>query len=150
MRESVYPFSMKKGRVTNLKKRSQYRIRKEKIKKELKEYEKTNKLTKKERKALHEWVDAGFDVYESDSALFPGFSYIDSLRAEKELDDLLNGLTKTEQEYVYDYCMDWNPYLDEPFFNLEKLDELDLKHLPVQAQEEYEQTLDIPEDDLPF
>lgn len=110
--------------------KSKYRIRKN----ELRKFEKENKLTKKEKERLHMWVDAGHSAYD--------LQWLYELREEEELDELLRGLTDKQKEYVYNYCMSWNPFIDEPYFDYEKFEELDLKNLPVKEEE--------PEIDLPF
>ena len=125
----VYPYflDMKKKKT-----KSKYRIRKN----ELRKFEKENKLTKKEKERLHMWVDAGNSAYD--------LQWLYELREEEELDELLSGLTDKQKDYVYSYCMNFNPFVDEPYFDYEKFEELDLKNLPV--KEEYEE----PEIDLPF
>ena len=66
------------------------------------------------------------------------------LREEEELDELLSGLTDKQKDYVYSYCMNFNPFVDEPYFDYERFEELDLKNLPTFEEEEE------PEIDLPF
>lgn len=103
---------------------------------ELKKFKKTHKLTKKEKERLHWWVDAGHSAYDT--------RWWDELEQEEELDELLGGLTTAQQDYVYSQCMNWNPFIDEPYFDYERFDELDLKNLPTFEEEEE------PEIDLPF
>lgn len=126
---SVYPYflDMKKKKT-----KSKYRIRKN----ELRKFEKENKLTKKEKERLHWWVDAGNSAYD--------LQWLYELREEEELDELLSGLTDKQKDYVYSYCMNFNPFVDEPYFDYEKFEELDLKNLPVKEEDEE------PEIDLPF
>ena len=62
-------------------KQSKYRIRKEKLKRELKEYEKSMTLTKKERKMLHDWVNEGHSLYEGEVGNFSNEDYIGSVQA---------------------------------------------------------------------
>lgn len=112
--------------------KSRYRIRKN----ELRKFEKENKLTKKEKERLHWWVDAGNSAYD--------LRWLYELREEEELDELLSGLTDKQKDYVYSYCMNWNPFVDEPYFDYERFEELDLKNLPTFEEEEE------PEIDLPF
>lgn len=112
--------------------KSKYRIRKN----ELRKFEKENKLTKKEKERLHWWVDAGNSAYD--------LQWLYELREEEELDELLSGLTDKQKDYVYSYCMNFNPFVDEPYFDYEKFEELDLKNLPVKEEDEE------PEIDLPF
>lgn len=112
--------------------KSKYRIRKN----ELRKFEKENKLTKKEKERLHWWVDAGHSAYD--------LRWLYELREEEELDELLSGLTDKQKDYVYSYCMNWNPFVDEPYFDYERFEELDLKNLPTFEEEEE------PEIDLPF
>lgn len=116
----------------DMKKKSKYRIRKN----ELRRFEKENKLTKKEKERLHMWVDAGNSAYD--------LQWLYELREEEELDELLSGLTDKQKDYVYSYCMNFNPFVDEPYFDYEKFEELDLKNLPVKEEDEE------PEIDLPF
>ena len=125
----VYPYflDMKKKKT-----KSKYRIRKN----ELRKFEKENKLTKKEKERLHWWVDAGNSAYD--------LQWLYELREEEELDELLSGLTDAQVNYVYSYCMNFNPFVDEPYFDYEKFEELDLKNLPVKEEDEE------PEIDLPF
>lgn len=125
----VYPcfLDMKKKKT-----KSKYRIRKN----ELRKFEKENKLTKKEKERLHWWVDAGNSAYD--------LQWLYELREEEELDELLSGLTDKQKDYVYSYCMNFNPFVDEPYFDYEKFEELDLKNLPVKEEDEE------PEIDLPF
>lgn len=125
----VYPYflDMKKKKT-----KSKYRIRKN----ELRKFEKENKLTKKEKERLHWWVDAGNSAYD--------LQWLYELREEEELDELLSGLTDKQKDYVYSYCMNFNPFVDEPYFDYEKFEELDLKNLPVKEEDEE------PEIDLPF
>ena len=126
---SAYPYflDMKKKKT-----KSKYRIRKN----ELRKFEKENKLTKKEKERLHWWVDAGNSAYD--------LQWLYELREEEELDELLSGLTDAQVNYVYSYCMNWNPFVDEPYFDYEKFEELDLNNLPVKEDDEE------PEIDLPF
>lgn len=125
----VYPYflDMKKKKT-----KSKYRIRKN----ELRKFEKENKLTKKEKERLHMWVDAGNSAYD--------LQWLYELRVEEELDELLSGLTDKQKDYVYSYCMNFNPFVDEPYFDYERFEELDLKNLPVKEEDEE------PEIDLPF
>lgn len=117
----VYPYflDMKKKKT-----KSKYRIRKN----ELRKFEKENKLTKKEKERLHMWVDAGNSAYD--------LQWLYELREEEELDELLSGLTDKQKDYVYSYCMNFNPFVDEPYFDYEKFEELDLKNLPVKEEDE--------------
>lgn len=123
----TYFLGMKKKKT-----KSKYRIRKN----ELRKFEKENKLTKKEKERLHWWVDAGNSAYD--------LQWLYELREEEELDELLSGLTDKQKDYVYSYCMNFNPFVDEPYFDYEKFEELDLKNLPVKEEDEE------PEIDLPF
>lgn len=86
-----------------MKKKSKYRIRKN----ELRKFEKENKLTKKEKERLHMWVDAGHSAYD--------LQWLYELREEEEFDELLSGLTDAQVNYVYSYCMNWDPIMEEPF-----------------------------------
>ena len=122
----VYPYFL------DMKKKSKYRIRKN----ELRKFEKENKLTKKEKERLHMWVDAGHSAYD--------LQWLYELREEEELDELLSGLTDKQKDYVYSYCMNWNPFVDEPYFDYEKFEELDLKNLPVKEEEDEEPEIDLP------
>ena len=117
----VYPYflDMKKKKT-----KSKYRIRKN----ELRKFEKENKLTKKEKERLHWWVDAGNSAYD--------LQWLYELREEEELDELLSGLTDKQKDYVYSYCMNFNPFVDEPYFDYERFEELDLKNLPVKEEDE--------------
>lgn len=112
--------------------KSKYRIRKNELRKFLRE----NKLTKKEKERLHWWVDAGNSAYD--------LQWLYELREEEALDELLSGLTDKQKDYVYSYCMNWNPFIDEPYFDYERFEELDLENLPTFEEEEE------PEIDLPF
>ena len=129
----VYPYflDMKKKKT-----KSKYRIRKN----ELRKFEKENKHTKKEKERLHWWVDAGNSAYD--------LQWLYELREEEELDKLLSGLTDALVNYVYSYCMNWDPFMEEPFFDFNRLDELDLKNLP--TFEEVDKKEEEPEIDLPF
>lgn len=128
----VYPnfLDMKKKKT-----KSKYRIRKNELRKFLRE----NKLTKKEKERLHWWVDAGNSAYD--------LQWLYQLREEEELDELLSGLTDAQVNYVYSYCMNWNPFMEEPFFDFNRLDELDLKNLPTFEEADKKEE---PEIDLPF
>lgn len=128
----VYPYflDMKKKKT-----KSKYRIRKN----ELRKFEKENKLTKKEKERLHWWVDTGNSAYD--------LQWLYELREEEELDELLSGLTDAQVNYVYSYCMNWNPFMEEPFFDFNRLDELDLKNLPTFEEADKKEE---PEIDLPF
>ena len=111
--------------------KSKYRIRKN----ELRKFEKENKLTKKEKERLHWWVDAGNSAYD--------LRWLYELREEEELDELLSGLTDKQKDYVYSYCMNFNPFVDEPYFDYERFEELDLKNLPT-FEEDKEPEIDLP------
>lgn len=121
----VYPYFL------DMKKKSKYRIRMD----ELKKFKKTHKLTKKEKERLHWWVDAGNSAYD--------LQWLYELREEEELDELLSGLTDAQVNYVYSYCMNWDPIMEEPFFDFNRLDELDLKNLPT-FEEDKEPEIDLP------
>lgn len=125
----AYPYFLD---ILDMKKKSKYRIRKN----ELRRFEKENKLTKKEKERLHMWVDAGNSAYD--------LQWLYELREEEEFDELLSGLTDKQKDYVYSYCMNFNPFVDEPYFDYERFEELDLKNLPVKEEDEE------PEIDLPF
>lgn len=120
-----------------MKKKSKYRIRKN----ELRKFEKENKLTKKEKERLHMWVDAGNSAYD--------LQWLYELREEEEFDELLSGLTDAQVNYVYSYCMNWDPIMERPFFDYYRLDELDLENLPT-FEEEVDEKEEEPEIDLPF
>lgn len=130
----VYPYYLGKN-MKKKKTKSKYRIRKN----ELRKFEKENKLTKKEKERLHWWVDAGNSAYD--------LQWLYELREEEELDELLSGLTDAQVNYVYSYCMNWNPFMEEPFFDFNRLDELDLKNLPTFEEADKKEE---PEIDLPF
>ena len=129
----VYPYflDMKKKKT-----KSKYRIRKN----ELRKFEKENKLTKKEKERVEMWVESGHSAYD--------LQWLYELREEEELDSLLSGLTDKQKDYVYSYCMNWNPFMEEPFFDFNRLDELDIKNLP--TFEEVDKKEEEPEIDLPF
>lgn len=114
-----------------MKKKSKYRIRMD----ELKKFKKKHKLTKKEKERVEMWVESGHSAYDT--------RWWDELEQEEALDELLHGLTDKQKEYVYSYCMNWNPFVDEPYFDYEKFEELDLKNLPVK-EEEPELEIDLP------
>lgn len=115
-----------------MKKKSKYRIRMD----ELKKFKKTHKLTKKEKERVEMWVESGHSAYDT--------RWWDELEQEEALDELLHGLTDKQKEYVYSHCMNWNPFIDEPYFDFNRLDDLDLKNLPTFEEEEE------PEINLPF
>ena len=120
------------GCMKKKKTKSKYRIRKN----ELRKFEKENKLTKKEKERVEMWVESGHSAYD--------LQWLYELREEEELDELLSGLTDKQKDYVYSYCMNFNPFVDEPYFDYERFEELDLKNLPTFEEEEE------PEIDLPF
>ena len=124
----VYPYflDMKKKKT-----KSKYRIRKN----ELRKFEKENKLTKKEKERVEMWVESGHSAYD--------LQWLYELREEEELDELLSGLTDKQKDYVYSYCMNFNPFVDEPYFDYERFEELDLKNLPT-FEEEEELEIDLP------
>lgn len=130
----AYPYFLD---ILDMKKKSKYRIRKN----ELRRFEKENKLTKKEKERLHMWVDAGNSAYD--------LQWLYELREEEEFDELLSGLTDAQVNYVYNYCMNWDPIMEEPFFDYNRLDELDLENLPT-FEEEVDKKEEEPEIDLPF
>lgn len=103
---------------------------------ELKKFKKKHKLTKKEKERVEMWVESGHSAYD--------LQWLYELREEEELDELLSSLTDKQKDYVYSYCMNWNPFIDEPYFDYEKFEELDLENLPTFEEEEE------PEIDLPF
>lgn len=113
-----------------MKKKSKYRIRMD----ELKKFKKKHKLTKKEKERVEMWVESGHSAYDT--------RWWDELEQEEALDEILRGLTDKQKEYVYSYCMNWNPFIDEPYFDYERFEELDLENLPTFEEE--------PEIDLPF
>lgn len=108
---------------------------------ELKRFKKKHKLTKKEKERLHMWVDAGHSAYDT--------RWWDELEQEEALDELLSGLTDKQKEYVYSHCMNWDPFMEEPFFDYYRLDELDLENLPT-FEKEVDEKEEEPEIDLPF
>lgn len=82
--------------------------RKRFLKQELKEYEKKTPMTKKERRELHEWVEAGYSVHENTCcAVGDGNSPIDFLdiyREEEVLRKAAAGMGSEEaRKYVLDY-----------------------------------------------
>ena len=103
---------------------------------ELKRFKKKHKLTKKEKERVEMWVAAGHSAYDT--------RWWDELEQEEELDELLSGLTDKQKDYVYSYCMNFNPFVDVVYFDYERFEELDLKNLPTFEEEEE------PEIDLPF
>lgn len=112
--------------------KSKYRIRKN----ELRKFEKENKLTKKEKERVEMWVESGHSAYDT--------RWWDELEQEEAIDELLSGLTEEQVNYVYSHCMSWDTVMEEPFFDFNRLDDLDLKNLPTFEEEEE------PEIDLPF
>ena len=108
---------------------------------ELKKFKKTHKLTKKEKERLHMWVDAGHSAYDT--------RWWDELEQEEALDELLSGLTDKQKDYVYSHCMNWDTFMEEPFFDFNRLDDLDLKNLST-FEEEVDKKEEEPEIDLPF
>lgn len=104
--------------------KSKYRIRKN----ELRKFEKENKLTKKEKERVEMWVESGHSAYD--------LQWLYELRKEEELDELLSGLTDTQKDYVYSHCMNWDPFMEEPFFDFNRLDDLDLENLQTFEEEE--------------
>ena len=73
---------------------------------------------------------------------------MDELEQEEALDELLRGLTDKQKEYVYSHCMNWDPFIEEPFFDFNRLDDLDLKNLPTfEDVDKKEEEIEI---DLPF
>lgn len=103
---------------------------------ELKRFKKKHKLTKKEKERVEMWVESGHSAYDT--------RWLDELEQEEALDELLRGLTDKQKDYVYSYCMNWDTFMEEPFFDFNRLDDLDLKNLPTFEEEEE------PEIDLPF
>ena len=41
------------------------------------------------------------------------------------------------------HCMNWDPFMEEPFFDFNRLDDLDLTNLPT-FEEEKEIEIDLP------
>ena len=116
--------------------KSKYRIRKN----ELRKFEKENKLTKKEKERVEMWVESGHSAYD--------LQWLYELREEEELDELLSGLTEEQVNYVYSHCMNWDPFMEEPFFDFNRLDDLDLENLPTFKEvDKKEEEIEI---DLPF
>lgn len=119
-----------------MKKKSKYRIRMD----ELKRFKKKHKLTKKEKERVEMWVESGHSAYD--------LQWLYELREEEELDELLRGLTDAQVNYVYSHCMNWDPFMEEPFFDFNRLDDLDLKNLPTfEDVDKKEEEIEI---DLPF
>lgn len=108
---------------------------------ELKKFKKKHKLTKKEKERVEMWVESGHSAYDT--------RWWDELEQEEALDELLSGLTDAQVNYVYSYCMNWDPIMEEPFFDYDRLDELDLENLPT-FEEEVDEKEEEPEIDLPF
>lgn len=102
---------------------------------ELKRFKKKHKLTKKEKERVEMWVAAGHSAYDT--------RWWDELEQEEALDELLHGLTDKQKEYVYSYCMNWDTFMEEPFFDFNRLDDLDLTNLPT-FEEEKEIEIDLP------
>ena len=82
---------------------TEMKISKEKrqfLKKELKEYEKTTPMTENERKILHEWVAAGNSVHENGSmAVYEGgrpVDFLDVYREEEEIRRALDAMSHEE------------------------------------------------------
>lgn len=119
-----------------MKKKSKYRIRMD----ELKRFKKKHKLTKKEKERVEMWVESGHSAYDT--------RWWDELEQEEALDELLCGLTDKQKDYVYSHCMNWNPFMEEPFFDFNRLDDLDLENLP--AFKDVDTKEEEPEIDLPF
>ena len=45
---------------------------------------------------------------------------------------------------IYSGCMNWDPIMEEPFFDYYRLAELDLENLPTFEEEEEEPEIDLP------
>ena len=79
---------------------------------ELKEYEKEMKMTKEERKNLHEWVSMGHSPYENSwSACYEGGYPVDYLSAEREMREELEyyeSLTDEEKSNYRGYTMEYD------------------------------------------
>lgn len=77
--------------------------RKAYLKKELKEFEAKHQLTNDERKALHEWVNAGNSVYDN-SLMAVGYTYLEEYRDEKYISQATEGMTPEEtREFALTY-----------------------------------------------
>jgi hypothetical protein len=70
------------------------------LKKELREYEKTTPMTEEERKVLHEWVARGYSVHENGSmASYEGgrpMDFLDVYREEEEIRRHLSSMSYEE------------------------------------------------------
>lgn len=75
--------------------------------------------------------------------------FISSLRAQEVLDSLLKELTNSEKDYVESYCISFDPCLGVSYFDYDKLKELDLKHLPVNTDDE-KMVSNMNVDEFPF
>ena len=82
------------------------------------------------------WVKSGHSAYDT--------RWLYELKQEEALDELLRGLTTAQMDYAYSHCMNWDSFMDEPYFDFNRLDDLDLKNLATFEEEEE------PEIDLPF
>lgn len=77
--------------------------RKTYLRKELKEFEKTNPMTDDERKALRDWVNQGNSVYEN-SMMAVGYNYLTEYRDTEYLRKATKDMTTEDaQRFAWNY-----------------------------------------------
>ena len=88
--------------------------RREFLKKELKEYEEITPMTKPERKALHEWVDAGYSVHENSAcAVYEGGIPLDFLTVYRDEEEIRRATVGMSSEEARKYALAYYGW-DEP------------------------------------
>lgn len=95
------------------------------LEKQLKEYESNVKLTKEERRELHEWVASGQSPYDNGSYLCDctgvPLDFVHALRLEKEFLDWFEALPEDKQAAYLDESVQYDTYADEFCFNISRL-----------------------------
>ena len=103
---------------------------------QLKEYERTTKMSKEEHRLLHEWVAAGHSPYENGDCIYGAggpVDFISALHTIQEMDKRFAGLSEEEKETELSRCVQYNTETDDIIFDMNAL------NLP-----------DIPDEELPF
>jgi len=112
------------------------RVTREFLTQQLKEYEQTTKMSKEERRLLHEWVGAGHSPYENGDYIYGAggpVDFISDRHTIQEMDEWFNGLSDDEKEAVLSKCVQYNTATGDIVFDMNAF------NLP-----------DIPDEELPF
>ena len=100
---------------------------------QLKEYEQVTKMSKEDRRLLHEWVASGHSPYENGDYIYGAggpVDFISALRTMQEADEWFDTLSEEEQTAELSSGVQYNTTSDDIIFDIDSI------NLPPASNEE--------------